>query len=98
MWMLVARDRKPDAHVWSGRRAFALLDAVAWPAGIAYVASLIPNAGLTGLVVAAVAVLFALRRGWRALFRNERYWFTTTRVAAPLLVLVGVGALIKAFA
>ncbi len=33
MWMLFARAPPPDAPYWPGRRWWAALDALAWPAG-----------------------------------------------------------------
>ena len=31
MWLLVAREPRPDAPDWPGRRLLAAVDAVAWP-------------------------------------------------------------------
>ena len=31
MWLLVAREPRPDAPDWPGRRLLAAIDAVAWP-------------------------------------------------------------------
>jgi hypothetical protein len=55
-----------------------------------------PNPGVFGRVVGALLILFAIQRSSRALFRNERYRFTTWRWGVPVLGLVALGALIKA--
>ena len=93
MWLLVAREPKPDAPYWPGRRLLAAVDAAVWPFLWVLVFSHAPKpVGLVGPLVAAVALLCALGRLHRALWVNHRYWFTTWRwgrIAAALL-LIGV--------
>jgi hypothetical protein len=89
MWLVVAREPRPDAQVWPGRRWLAAADAVIWPAAWVLVFSQIPNSGVVGPVVSAAAVLSAIGRLHRALCANQRYWFTTWRwgrIAAGLML------------
>ena len=74
----------------------SLVDAVAWPAGWLVAISTVPRPGLVGLVIAALLTLCALLRSNRALFRNERYRFTTWRWGLPVIGLLALGALVKA--
>ncbi len=99
MFIAIARTPRPDAADWPGRRTFALLDALAWPA-LWFVAILAMPAktGVVGLVIQALSILFAFRRTWLALFRNERYRFTTWRWGVSLASLVALGALMKVLA
>jgi len=96
MWLLVAREPRPDAPDWPGRRLLAAVDAVVWPLLWVWVIRHAPEpVGLVEPFVTAMAVLFGLVRLHRALWVNHRYWFTTWRwgrVAAALLV---VGAVLK---
>ncbi len=91
MWLVVAREAKPDVPYWPGRRLLAAVDAVVWPLLWALVFSHAPKpVGLVGPFVAAVALLCALGRLHRALWVNHRYWFTTWRwgrIAAALLLM-----------
>ena len=76
----------------------AALDAIVWPA-LRFVAILtVPKTGLVGTVIAALSIMFALRRAYLAVFCNERYRFTTWRWGVPLASLVALGALIKVLA
>ena len=96
MWLLVAREPRPDAPDWPGRRLLAAVDAVAWPLMWVLLIRLVPGpAGLVGPFVTALAVLLGLGRLHRALWVNHRYWFTTWRwgkVAAAMLL---IGAVLK---
>jgi len=96
MWLLVAREPRPDAPDWPGRHLLAAVDAVVWPLLWVWVFRHAPEpVGLVGPFVTAMAVLLGLGRLHRALRVNHRYWFTTWRwgrVAAALLV---VGAVLK---
>ena len=93
MWLLYARSPVPDARLWPGRRWLALVDALVWPGLVAVlVTQATLDIGLFAPVILALCALLAVRRCVRAVWRNERYRFTTWRwgrVAAPLLV-VGV--------
>jgi len=93
MWLLVAREPRPDAPYWPGRRWLAAVDAAMWPLLSVLLLSHAPRpVGLVGPFVAAVAVLCALGRLHRALWVNHRYRFTTWRWGriAAALMLMGV--------
>ena len=96
MWLVVAREPKPDAPYWPGRRILAAVDAAVWPLLWVLVFIHAPKpVGLVGPFVAAVALLCALGRLHRALWINHRYQFTTWRwgrIAAALLL---IGAVLK---
>ena len=58
MWLLVAREPRPDAPDWPGRRLLAAVDAVAWPLLWVLLIRQVPGpAGLVGPFVTALAVL-----------------------------------------
>jgi len=68
MWLLVAREPRPDAPDWPGRRLLAAVDAVAWPLMWVLLIRQVPGpAGLIGPCVTALAVLLGLGRLHRAL-------------------------------
>lgn len=93
MWLLVAREPRPDAPYWPGRRWLAAVDAAMWPLLWVLLISHAPKpVGVVGPFVAAVALLCALGRIHRALWVNHRYWFTTWRWGriAAALMLMGV--------
>ena len=97
MWLLVAREPRPDAPDWPGRRLLAAVDAVTLAAAVGAADPLKcqNRSGLVGPFVTALAVLCAAGRLHRALWVNHRYWFTTWRwgkVAAAMLV---IGAILK---
>ncbi len=74
----------------------AMLDALIWP--IAWIVLLLraPFAtGLSGAVVVALALIVAGRRLYRAVWRNERYRFTTWRWGVPVATLLLAGLIIK---
>lgn len=61
MWLLVAREPRPDAPDWPGRRLLAAIDAVAWPLMWVLLIRQVPGAaGLVGPFVTALAVLLGL--------------------------------------
>lgn len=96
MWLLVAREPRPDAAYWPGRRWAALLDAAAWPLLWVLLAMHVPEpAGLLGSFVIALALIVGVRRVYRAAWMNHRYWFTTTRWGRVILTLLIVGAALK---
>ncbi len=96
MWLLVAREPRPDAPEWPGRRLLAAVDAIAWPLMWVLLMRYAPQpVGLIGPFVTALAVLLGLGRLHRALWVNHRYWFTTWlcgKVAAAMLL---IGAVFK---
>jgi hypothetical protein len=93
MWVMIAREPRPDAPYWPGRHVLAAVDAVLWPVMLVLLINQAPvPVGLVGPFVTAVAVLCGLGRLHRALWLNHRYRFTTWRwgrIAAALL-LVGL--------
>lgn len=96
MWLLVAREPRPDAPDWPGRRVLAAVDAVLWPLLWVLVFRHVPEpVGLVGPLVTALAVLFGLGRLHRALWVNRRYWFTTWRWAKVLGAMLLIGAVLK---
>ena len=96
MWLLVAREHRPDAPDWPGRRLLAAVDAVAWPLMWALLIRHAPQpAGLIGPFVTALAVLFGLGRLHRARWVNHRYWFTTWRWGKVLASMLLIGAVLK---
>jgi hypothetical protein len=96
VWVVIARATRPDAPRWPGRQLLSVVDAIVWPAAWLAGISLVPKSGLLGTFIAALAILFGLQRSWKALFRNERYRFTTWRWGVPMITLIALGALIKA--
>ena len=96
MWLLVAREPRPDAPDWPGRRLLAAVDAAVWPLLWVLVFMHAPKpVGLVGPFVAAVALLCALGRLHRALWVNHRYWFTTWRWGKVLGAMLLIGAVLK---
>ena len=91
MWIAVVRESRPDAVSWSGRWQLAAIDAVAWPLMWVLLVRQVPAPlGIIGPFVCAVAALSAAMRLQRAIWNNQRYWFTTWRwgrIAAALLLM-----------
>ena len=74
----------------------AAVDAVAWPAlWVAVIASMKVAAGIVGPVAIALLVVASIGRFRRAVWENERYWFTTYRWGMWLATLALIGALLK---
>ncbi len=96
MWLLVAREPRPDAVEWPGRRWLAAVDAVVWPALWVLLMRNAPEpVGLLAPFVTAMAVLLGLGRLHRAVWVNQRYWFTTWRWAKVAAALFLVGIVLK---
>jgi hypothetical protein len=96
MWLLVARDPRPDALFWPGRRMLAAVDAVVWPLLWALLIWQVPwPAGLVGPFATALVVLLGLGRLHRALWANHRYWFTAWRWGKVLGAMLLIGAVLK---
>lgn len=96
MWVIFARTSPPDARVWLGRRALAIVDAVAWPAAWAELVLGLPvPSGLAGHCVLAVCVVSALGRAHRAVAHNHRYHFTTWRWGRWLAIVLLFGYVLK---
>jgi hypothetical protein len=93
MWLLVAREPRPDAPDWPGRRWLAAVDAAGWPLAWVLLLGRLPEPGVVGPLFMALAVLSAIGRVHQAVWVNHRYWFTTWRwgrIAAGLLLIGGV--------
>lgn len=96
MWLLVAREPRPDAPYWSGRCVLAAADAVAWPLLWVLAFREVPVAvGMVAPFVFAVAVLCGLGRLHRALWLNHRYRFTTWRWGRVWAAFVLIGLAMK---
>jgi hypothetical protein len=96
MWLLVAREPRPDAPVWPGRRLLAAVDAVIWPLMWVLLVRNAPQPmGLIGPFITALAVLIGLGRLHRAVWVNQRYWFTTWRWGKVLASMMVIGAVLK---
>jgi hypothetical protein len=96
MWLVVARQPKPDAPYWPGRRLLAAIDAVAWPLVWVLLIRQMPGpAGLLEPFVVALAVLVGLGRLHRALRGNHRYRFTTWRWGKVLGALLLLGSILE---
>ena len=96
MIVLFQRAPRPDAAWWPGRRLLAALDAASWPAAWIGVALAGPvQEGVVNWVVIAYALFSAATRLHTAIARNERYRFTTWRWGKPILLLMGIGVLMK---
>lgn len=71
-----AREPRPDAPHWPGRRVFAAVDAAIWPLlWVAVFAHAPRPVGVVGPFVATVALLSVWGRLRRALWINHRYRF-----------------------
>lgn len=92
MWLLFARAPPPDVRVWPGRRALALVDAVAWPAGLAALTLGVPfPTGVVGICAVACCAVAVFRRAYQAAFENHRYHFTTWRWGRRLAFVLAFG-------
>lgn len=77
----------------------ASLDAIAWPAIWITVMATSPfSKGVLGWAVISVAGFAAVYRVCRAIGRNERYWFTSSRWGVPVAILIATGSIIKLLA
>jgi hypothetical protein len=96
MWLLFARAPAPAIANWPGRRVLAVVDALAWPALVAFGLSAVtvPH-GLIGDVAIATCSVLAVRRAWTATFATWRYRLTTWRWGAPSVTLLAVGVAMK---
>ena len=96
MLVVLAREPRPPAQVWAGRRWLAGIDALLWPglwiAGVSFAP--LPT-GVAGLLLVAAAVWCAVQRLREAVFENERYRFTTWRWGRPAVGLLLIGAFLK---
>lgn len=96
MWLLVAREPRPDAPRWPGRRLLAAVDAVVWPLLWALLVRQAPHpVGLVGPFVTSVVAVLCVGRLHRAIWLNHRYWFTTWRWVKVIAAVVLVGMVLK---
>ena len=95
MFVLIAREPKPDAPYWPGRRVLAAIDAVVWPFAWALLLVQIPAAAGQARPVVAIAALCAAFRLGSAVLANHRYRFTTWRWARLVALLLLVWAMLK---
>jgi hypothetical protein len=96
MWIVLSRGAPIDMPYWPGRRLLATIDAVAWPfLWIAVLRHLPTEHALIAPVVSATALLVAIGRVRNAVWRNERYCFTTWRWGRILFGLIALGLSIK---
>jgi hypothetical protein len=96
MLVVFARQPRPAAKVWPGRRWLAAVDALLWPLLWIVGFWLAPLAtGVAELLLIAASLWFAAKRLLDAVFANERYRFTTWRWGRPVMGLVLIGALLK---
>lgn len=98
MWLLIAREPRPDASDWYGRRWLAVADAVGWPMLLAWGLEHVQeqaSVGIAGPTFLAVLVLVTFRRLYRALWTNHRYFFTTWRWGKVLAALLVMGWVMK---
>lgn len=92
----VAREPRPDAPDWPGRRVLAAVDAIVWPLLWVLLIQHAPEpVGLMGPFVTAMAVLLGLGRLHRAIWVNHRYWFTTWRWGKVMAAMLLIGAVLK---
>lgn len=96
MWVIFARAPPPDAKVWPGRHALALVDAVAWPvAWVAFVLGLPAWGGLVSHCMIALCAVSAFARAYQAMAHNHRYHFTTWRWGRWIAILLTYGYALK---
>ena len=96
MWLIFARAPPPDAVVWPGRRALALVDALAWPVAWAVIVGGMPaSGGLMRHFALALCAVSAITRAHRAVAHNHRYHFTTWRWGRRLVIVLAFGYALK---
>lgn len=96
MWLLIAREPRPDAPDWAGRRALAVVDAIVWPVlWVLLIRHAPAPVGMVGPFAVTVVVLVGLGRLHRALWMNHRYWFTTWRWGRVVAALWVTGIVLK---
>lgn len=92
--VLFSRTATP-VRVWPGRRAFAALDALVWPA---LAGSLLAKIGTAVVLLGGIALcaIIATARLRTAVAANERYHFTTVRIGRWFGVILAAGLAAKA--
>jgi hypothetical protein len=98
MWIIVAREPRPDAPYWPARRFLAAVDSVAWPlAAICALQWAGESTHLFGSAGAAILTLVGLSRLRTALWFNGRYRFTSWIVLKVFGTLAVLGLFLKLF-
>lgn len=96
MWVMFMRTPRPDAREWTGRRWFAAMDALAWPALGCWMLAHVPGGrGIFIPFLTSILIVVAAKRLTMALFENRRYHFTTLRWIRPLACVYAVGIVMK---
>jgi len=96
MWLLVAREPRPDAPYWTGRRWLSAIDAVSWPIlWMILVSQVDTPVGVVGPAIIFVALLCLVERIHRAVWANHRYWFTAWRWGRIAMALLVFGMVLK---
>ncbi|HUP08855.1 MAG TPA: hypothetical protein VMU47_16975 [Caldimonas sp.] len=96
MIVLYQRAPRADAAWWPGRHPLAALDALFWPAAWIGVALAAPvREGFVTWVVIAYALFSGATRLHTAIAHNERFRFTTWTCGRAIVLLVGIGVLMK---
>jgi hypothetical protein len=97
MFVLIQRAPIPDAASWPGRRVLAAGDAIVWP--VLWISAIVHapfRTGVAGALVITLMLCFSLTRLRTALVEKEHYRFTTWRWGRPLVVILVIGAMLKA--
>lgn len=98
MWIIVAREPRPDAAYWPARRLLAAVDAVAWPLGaICVLQHGAEPTRLFGATGAAILVLVGLSRLRTAIWFNGRYRFASWLVLKIFGSMAVLGLVLKLF-
>src|SRR5689334_16574284 len=96
MLVVFAREPRPAAVVWAGRRWLASVDALVWPMlWIVGVLAAPFSMGVVGPLLVAAAAWLGVARLHGAVFANERYRFTTWRWGRPLTAFLLIGAFLR---
>ena len=97
MFVVLQRSPVPDATYWPGRRVLAATDAIGWPAlWIAVIVAAPFRTGVAGALLITLMLWFSLTRLRTAVIENQRYRFTTWRWGRPIVVILVIGAVLKA--
>ena len=97
MFIVLRRSPVPDAPYWPGRRVLAAADAIVWP--LLWIGVIVAAPFWTGVAGALLITLMlwsSLTRLRTALAENQRYRFTTWRWGRPIVVMLVIGAVLRA--
>ena len=97
MFVVLQRSPVRDAAYWPGRRVLAAADAIVWPAlWIGVIVAAPFRTGVAGALLITLMLWSSLTRLRTALAENQRYRFTTWRWGRPIVVILVIGAVLKA--